>query len=255
MKISGNTVLITGGGSGIGLALAEAFYRQQNTVIILGRNKDKLAQAKRLHPELHTLQVDIANEQERYALAKTLEKDFPQLNMLINNAGAAYFGDVQQANELFKNARVEIETNYLAPLHLSLLLLPQLQLQQSSAIINITTAGVYLPLTVMPGYSASKAALSSITHVLRQQLANTPIRIFEVLPPAVDTELVSRFKVQKLQPGLLAKKILSGIEKDRYDMPIGSARLLRLLGKLAPHFFERLFHRQMGTMLSKQTDE
>ncbi len=251
MKTTGNTVLITGGSSGIGLALASAFCREKNTVIILGRNQEKLAQAKQLYPELHTLQADISKEQERLKLVETLQTTFPELNVLVNNAGVASFGDIQQPDDFFHNARIEIETNYLAPLHLGLLLLPQLLQRQSPAIVNITTASVYLPLTVMPGYSASKAALSNITHVLRQQLADTPIRVFEILPPAVDTKLVSRFKVQKLQPTQLAQKILAGIEKDRYDMPIGSARVIRLLGKIAPHFFERLFHRQMITMLNK----
>ncbi|OUS15970.1 hypothetical protein A9Q88_09515 [Gammaproteobacteria bacterium 50_400_T64] len=249
MDINGNTVLITGGSSGIGLALAEAFCREHNTVIILGRDQEKLAQAKQRLPQLHTLQVDIANESERKQLVEKIQTEFPALNLLVNNAGIAYFGDIQRPDELFKNACLEIETNYLAPLHLSLLLLPQLQQCQAPAIVNITTAGVYIPLTVMPGYSASKAAFSHMTQVLRQQLANTPIRVFEVLPPAVDTELVSRFKIQKLQPKRLAKKILVGIEKDHYDMPIGSARVLRLLGKLAPHFFTRLSHRHMTKML------
>lgn len=253
MEITGNTILITGGASGIGLALAGAFYHEQNTVIILGRRQDKLARAKKLYPGLHTLQVDITSEQERYELVETLATEFPTLNLLVNNAGVAYFGDVLQSAELFKNARIEIDTNYLAPLHLSLLLLPQLQQQQSPAIVNITTAGVYLPLTVMPGYSASKAAFSSITHVLRQQLANTQLHVFEVLPPAVDTELVSRFKVQKLQPDLLAKQILSGIKKNHYDMPLSSARALKWLAKLAPAFFEGLLHRQMTKMLNKSS--
>jgi uncharacterized oxidoreductase len=251
MKTTGNTVLITGGASGIGLALAGAFYREQNTVIILGRNKDRLAQAKRLYPELNTLQIDITCEQERHQLVATLQTEFPTLNILVNNAGVAYFGDVQQGPELFKNACLEIETNYLAPLHLSLLLLPRLQSQHSPAIINLTTAGVYLPLTVMPGYNASKAALSSFTHILRQQLADTPLRVFEVLPPAVDTDMVSRFEMQKLQPELLARKILIGLKNDRYDMPIGSAKGLKWLAKLAPVFFERLLHRQMTKMLNK----
>ncbi len=251
MKTTGNTVLITGGASGIGLALAGAFYREQNTVIILGRNQGRLEQAKRLYPGLHTLQVDIACKQERYQLLETLQTEFPDLNILVNNAGIAHFGDVQQDPELFKNACVEIETNYLAPLHLSLLLLPHLMQQHSPAIVNITTAGVYIPLSVMPGYSASKAALSSFTHALQQQLAETPLRVFEVLPPAVDTDLVSRFKMQKLQPELLAKKILTGLKNDRYDMPIGSTKVLKWLAKLAPVFFERLFHRQMTKMLNK----
>jgi|AZII01.1.fsa_nt_gi uncharacterized oxidoreductase len=250
MKISGNTVLITGGASGIGLALAGAFYREKNTVIILGRSQDKLAQAQKRYPGLHTLQVDITSEQQRLELAETLTTEFPGLNLLVNNAGVAYFGDAQQPTELFKHACIEIDTNYLAPLHLSLLLLPQLRQQPSPAIVNITTAGVYLPLTIMPGYSASKAAFSSITHVLRQQLANTPLKVFEVLPPAVDTQLVSRFKVQKLQPDLLAQKIVSGIKKNHYDMPLGSARALKWLARLAPTFCEGILHRQMTKMLN-----
>lgn len=250
MNISGNTVLITGGASGIGLALAGAFYRKKNAVIIVGRNQQKLDQAKQQYPDIDTLQVDLANEQARHKLADTLQSEFPALNILVNNAGVAYFGNVQESPDLFNNARLEIETNYLAPLHLSLLLMPQLQRHRSAGVINITTAGVYIPLTVMPGYSASKAALSTFTHILRQQLAETNVRVFEVLPPAVDTNMVSAFDVHKMPPDLLAKKILAGIEKDRYEIPIGSASALRWLAKIAPNLFERLFHRQMMKTLS-----
>jgi uncharacterized oxidoreductase len=252
MNITGNTVLITGGASGIGLALTGAFYREKNAVIVVGRNRQKLDEVKQQYPDIDTLQVDISNKQARLELAITLQSEFPALNMLVNNAGVAHFNNVQESPEFFNNASAEIETNYLAPLHLSLLLLPQLQRHQPAAVVNITSAGVYLPLTVMPGYSASKAALSTFTHVLRQQLADTNVRIFEVLPPAVDTELVTRFDVSKMQPDLLANKILSGIKKDLYEMPIGSARALKWLAKIAPGFFEGLFHQQMTKMLKKQ---
>lgn len=244
MNISGNTVLITGGGSGIGLALAAAFCAHQNTVIIVGRDQAKLDAAKRLHPSLHIIQADISSEEDRQHLANIVQERFPQLNILINNAGTAFFAELHTDPGSFDKARQEIEINYLAPVRLVQLFLSLLQRQPTAAVINITTIGVYLPLAVMPGYSASKAALHSFTQSLRLQLEGAPVKVFEILPPPVDTELVSGFHMRKMNPARLAQKILHGLRSDRYEMTIGVARVLYWMTRLAPRYLLRLSHKQ-----------
>jgi short-subunit dehydrogenase involved in D-alanine esterification of teichoic acids len=145
----------------------------------------------------------------------------------------------------YEKARQEVETNYLAPVCLIQLLIDLLRQQPSSAIVNITTIGAYLPLTLMPGYSASKAALSSFTCSLRLQLAGTPIKVFEVLPPPVDTDLVRAFHMHKMPPEQLARKVLQGLRKDRHEMSIGTARVLRWMARLAPRLSEDMAHKQL----------
>ena len=243
MDITGNTVLITGGGSGIGLALARAFHAQQNSVIIVGRDPQKLAEARRQCPGLHTIQADITKEDDRLRLVADIREHFPALNILVNNAGVAFISDLATDPEAFDKFRLEAETNYLAPVRLTQLLLGLLQRHASAAVINITTIGAYLPVTIMPGYSASKAALSSFTRSLRLQLAATPVKVFEILPPPVDTELVAVFHMDKLQPEQLAARVLQGLKKDREMMPIGTARVLLWMARLAPRFFEGQSHK------------
>lgn len=253
MNTSGNTVLITGGGSGIGFALTEAFSAEQNTVIIVGRNAERLEAARAKLPTLHTLQADITSEPDRQRLVATLLDRFPRLNILVNNAAAAFFSNVQTDQAAYDKARLEIETNYLAPLRLIQLLLGQLQQHPSAAIINMTTVGVYLPMAVMPGYSASKAALHSYTQSLRRQLAGSTVKVFEVLAPAVDTELVSTFQMKKMAPDKLAAKVLEGLCDDRLEMAIGSAGVLRWLARLLPRTAERKAYEQVAKALEHST--
>ncbi|MGA8146832.1 MAG: SDR family NAD(P)-dependent oxidoreductase [Gallionellaceae bacterium] len=242
--MTGNTILITGGASGIGLALAELFCNEQNTVIIVGRDEQKLIKARMKYPGLNIVQADITNEQDRQRLVADVEQRFPGLNVLVNNAGAAFISDPQTPDS-YEKICVEIDTNYLAPVRLIQLFLGLLRQQPSASVINITTAGVFLPLSMMAGYSASKAALHSFTSSLRLLLADTSIKIFEVLPPPVDTEMVSMFSMRKMSPELLAAKILHGLRKDRLDMPIGTARALRWMARLAPRFAAAMSHKQM----------
>lgn len=245
MKISGNTILITGGGSGIGLALARAFNREQNTVIIVGRDMKKLTEASRHCPGLHIIKADITLESDRQRVLAEVRKDFSELNVLVNNAGLAFFGDLQPGSDAYENFRQEIETNYLAPVRLIELFTGMLQQQPSAAVINVTTIAVYLPLAIMPGYSASKAALHSFTCSLRRQLANTTIKVFEILPPSVDTEMVRDFHMDKMHPDKLAEKVLTGLRKNHYEMPIAEAGILRLMARLFPGFTAGISHRQL----------
>ncbi|HZI88820.1 MAG TPA: SDR family NAD(P)-dependent oxidoreductase [Candidatus Polarisedimenticolia bacterium] len=188
MQIASNTVLITGGASGIGFELARRFLQEGSTVIVCGRRKDRLEAASKAHPTLNTMVVDLSKERQRARLADWAMSEFPRLNVLVNNAG------IQRRTRLLDEKRwapthEELAINLEAPIHLTTLLLPHLVKQERPAILNVTSGLAFAPMSSVPIYSATKAALHSFTLSLRHQLADTPAQVIEIIPPAVNTDL------------------------------------------------------------------
>ncbi|GGG40839.1 SDR family oxidoreductase [Hymenobacter glacieicola] len=188
MNLAGNTVLITGGASGIGLALVERFQRAGSTVLAVGRREDKLQQARQHLPGLLTRVCDVAEAAERVALVEWISRELPGLNVLVNNAGIQRRFQLTEEED-WETRRQELVINVEAPIHLTTLLLPQLRQQPRPAIINVTSGLAFAPMAQAPIYSATKAALHSFTLSLRHQLATTPIQVLEIVPPAVNTDL------------------------------------------------------------------
>ena len=188
MQLSSNTVLITGGASGIGFALAERLLKAGSEVTICGRREDKLREAKEKYPNLHIRLCDVANEFNRSSLFNWVTGEFPGINVLVNNAGIQRRLRLAQKEE-WEETRQELAINLEAPIHLSLLFIPHFQKHKYSAIINITSGLAFAPLMIAPVYSATKAALHSFTLSLRHQLSKTPIEVIEIIPPAVNTDL------------------------------------------------------------------
>lgn len=188
MQQQGNTVLVTGGASGIGLALAQRLARAGNEVIVCGRREDALAEAKAQVPALHTRVCDVSRAPEREALFERLTREFPRLNVVVNNAGIQRRTQLAQP-EAWEQTRAEIATNLEAPIHLCRLFLPHLLAQPSASIINVTSGLAFAPLAGVPVYCATKAALRSFTLSLRQQLKETAVEVIEIIPPAVNTDL------------------------------------------------------------------
>ncbi|EOS53574.1 SDR family oxidoreductase [Paenibacillus barengoltzii] len=191
MKLSGNTILITGGGSGIGLAFAERFVQSGNTVIVIGRRESVLEQARKQVPGLITRVCDLAQESDRVALFDWVTTNYPDVNVLINNAGIQLRYNVLKADarDNWLEYSKEITTNLDAPIHLSLLFAPYFATKESAAIVNITSGLAYTPFAIAPVYSATKAALHSFTMSLRHQLSATSVEVIEIAPPAVNTDL------------------------------------------------------------------
>jgi len=189
MNLSNNTVLITGGASGIGLSLASHFVQSDSTVIICGRDKHKLEEAKVKHPQITTYVCDVANSGERISMFEWMSHEFPKLNILVNNAGIQRRGLQLAQEQSWETLREEIAINLEAPIHLSMLFIPQLATQENPAIVNVTSVLAFVPLAIAPIYSATKAALHSFTLSLRQQLIDSPIAVIEIIPPAVNTDL------------------------------------------------------------------
>ena len=183
MKDSQNTILITGGSAGIGLALAARFLRNGNEVIICGRRREKLEKSKNQYPRLHIYQCDVSLEQDRRALFEKVTRDFPKLNVLINNAGIASPLQLDLPAQ-WKETQKLIETNFQAPIHLTQLFAKHLS-AQDNPVVMITTSGLaHAPRAQFPVYSATKAALHSITLSMRHQFKSINIEVIEICPPA-----------------------------------------------------------------------
>jgi uncharacterized oxidoreductase len=194
MNATGNTILITGGGSGIGRGLAEAFHKQGNQVIIAGRRQSVLDETVAANPGMKSLALNIEDPAAIQAFAAKVAADFPSLNVLINNAGImknenlAADSPEDLANAL-STAESIITTNLLGPLRLTVALLPTLKKQPKATIVTVTSGLAFLPLAATPTYCATKAAIHSWTQSLRYQLRDTNIEVLELVPPYVQTEL------------------------------------------------------------------
>jgi len=189
MKMSGNTVLVTGGGSGIGLALATRWLTAGSRVIVCGRDAGKLAAAAAAHPGLETIRADIASADGREALVAAVLKVAPDLDVLVNNAGIQRRGSFMTDAAPWTDRASELAVNLEAPLHLIALLSAHLTARGYAAIVNVSSGLAFLPVRFAPVYAATKAALHSFTVALRAELRATPVAVIEIIPPAVDTNL------------------------------------------------------------------
>ncbi|GAA4830896.1 SDR family oxidoreductase [Paenibacillus vulneris] len=226
MKLSGNTILITGGSTGIGLAFAERFIKAGNRVIVCGRREQVLQKAKEQFPSLITRVIDLDIESERSALFDWVTANYPEVNVLVNNAGIQ-----QRFNVLKADARnnwsyfsKEITTNLEAPFHLSMLFAPFLAAKEEAAIINVTSGLAFTPFAIAPIYSATKAALHSFTMSLRHQLSDTSVEVIEVAPPAVNTELGGAGLHTQGEPlDAFADGIFKGLEEGKKEIGYGTS--------------------------------
>jgi len=233
MKISGNTILITGGATGIGFSLAEAFVKAGNVVIICGRREQKLEEAKAKFPQIHTKVCDVSKEKERQLLYKWVSSNFKNINVLVNNAGIQRMIDFKKGTQDLFNDEDEIEINLRAYIYLSAYFIPLLLKRKEAAIINISSGLAYMPLAVVPVYCATKAAIHSFSISLRHQLKDSSIKVFEIMPPIVDTELDRGAREEREQeyrgiaPFEVAKVTLNALENNEYEVAIGMAQYLR----------------------------
>jgi uncharacterized oxidoreductase len=189
MKTTGNTILITGGGSGIGRALAASFHALGNHVIIAGRRQAVLDEVTRAHPGMASLALDIEDAAAIRAFATTLTARHPALNVVLHSAGIMRLEDLHAAPESLADAEATVTTNLLGPIRLTAALLPHLKRQPAATIINVTSGLAFIPLAGFPTYCATKAALHSYTESLRYQLKDTTVEVLELAPPYVQTEL------------------------------------------------------------------
>lgn len=188
MKMSGNTILITGGGSGIGRGLAEAFHREGNQVIIAGRRREALADTLAANPGMKSAQLDVRRAESIRSFAQQITRDYPALNVVIHNAGIMRPEDLKQGK--VDDAEAIVATNLLGPIRLSAALMPHMLKQKNAAIVTVSSGLAFVPMATTPTYCATKAAIHSYTQSLRYQLRDTHVQVIEIAPPYVQTELM-----------------------------------------------------------------
>jgi uncharacterized oxidoreductase len=235
MKRSGNTVLVTGGSAGIGLALAEIFLNEGNEVIICGRTQATLDGVKKRLPRINIIVADVSSLVGREILATEIEHRFPKLNVLVNNAGIYSATDFMEPNYIL-NLEAEIATNLVAPIALIHQLLNVLGKQSDATIINVTTGYVFIPSAQASSYSATKSGLRALTQGLRFKLRKSSIKVIEVIPPTVDTQMNSDKKISKMAPALFAQKVFKGLVNGQDEIVIGVSRVGKFMSRIAPKF-------------------
>lgn len=242
MDLKNNTILITGGSSGVGLELARQLTKKQNTVLICGRTLNKLERAKEEIPSLHYLQCDISKQEECEKLRNWVQTDHPKCKILINNAAIVTRKNFYEDDEAIQHAESEIATNLMAPIRLSKLFHPVLQPNKQAAIINITTGLAFVPRATYPFYCATKAALHSFTQVLRSQSEGRNINITEVMFPVVDTPWHNGNPPKiAITPEEAVSEMISYLEKGKEEIHVGKVKLLHVLSRIAPNFaFKKL---------------
>ncbi|MFC4210765.1 SDR family oxidoreductase [Pedobacter lithocola] len=236
MKISKNTVLIIGGTAGIGLEIVKQLTALDNHVIVTGRNVARLDSALAGIKNVTAIPFDVSKANEVSNLIERIEKNFPKLNIVINNAGRAILFDLADNNQdAFANAEDEMLTNYLSIIRINQKLLPILKEQAESAIVNVSSVVAYVPGITLPTYAASKAALHSYTTSLRLSLKDTSVKVFELMPPLVDTEFSKEIGGHNgIKPAVVADEFIAALAKDEFEIRVGDTAKIYELFRQSP---------------------
>jgi uncharacterized oxidoreductase len=258
MDISDNTILITGGTSGIGFELATQLLALGNTVIITGRSPSNLEATGKKLSGIHTIQSDVTDPTAIASLYQQVVKDFPRLNVLVNNAGIMRKINLQTFGTDLQDITREIESNLNGSIRMVMQFLPHLKMQKRSAIVNVSTGLAFVPLAISPIYCAAKAAIHSFTQSLRIQLKNTNIAVFELAPPLTETPLfkddfsAEDFEgVKAMDVKTLVRHAINGIEKDHLEIRPGLSNMLKIMNRVAPDFILKQLNKSADRMLSQ----
>jgi uncharacterized oxidoreductase len=241
MKLQKRTVLITGGTSGIGLELAKQLLERGNTVIVTGRDQDKLDAVGRTLPGVHAVKSDVSDPGAIALLYEGVLTQFPALDTLFNNAGIMRNLNLNQDRDL-KDVTREIEINLIGPVRMVQQFLPHLKTRTDALIVNVSSGLAFIPFPASPVYCATKAAIHSYTQSLRVQLDGTGVTVIELAPPAVETpllrgEFAEEMKGQKgMDVKVLAARAIAGIESGNLEIRPGLSNVLKAMSRIAPQF-------------------
>jgi len=245
MNISENTILITGGTSGIGFEMAKQLLALGNTVLITGRSEEKLAAAKAELGDVSALLCDASNPDDIQRLYAQVVQDFPKLNMLINNAGIMRKINLQDHDYNAQSLTQEIDTNIKGPIWMCDAFLPLLKKNAGAAIVNVSSGLAFVPLPIAPVYCATKAALHFYSLSLREQLRNTDIKVFELAPPATKTTLLDTFDAAEMKgtsfmttPDLV-NSFIQGLRCNKFEICPGQSAQLRFMSRFFPKFIRK----------------
>lgn len=226
MKTTGNTVFISGGSAGIGLAIAKKLNGAGNKIIINGRNEERLQIALKQLDNAVGIQGDLSIEADRIRIAKQLKENYPEVNIIINNAGAAFSYLLNETLNAHEKAAIEMNTNYLSVIHFTELLLPHLLQKTAAAVVNVSSIAVFGSHKLVPTYGATKAALHSYTVALRYTYEEEKnLQIYEVYPPLVNTAFSAEIGgANGIPPEEVADELLLALEKNQFDVPVGDSK-------------------------------
>lgn len=250
MIYNNQKVLITGGSSGIGLALAKKFMDNNNTVIITGRNLSKLENVQKEFPNIHIFQSDVSDDAEVRILADDIQEKFDGIDILINNAGVMNLADAgNESNDLQKQMQ-EIDINYNSPIRLLHYFLPLLKKSKNAVLVNVSSGLAYVPFAQAPVYSGTKSALHFWTLGIRPQLKPHKIKVVELLPPVVDTPLAHGADIAEddnlkpMPPEKLADIFWKDFINGKEEITPGISKQLKLMSRLAPKFIFKQLNKQ-----------
>lgn len=232
MKTTGNTVFISGGSAGIGLAIAKKLSAAGNKIIINGRDKTRLQNALKELDHAVAIQGDLSVAADRIRIVEDLKANHPEVNIIINNAGAAFMNDLSDSNNnAAEKAYKEMNTNYISVIDFTALVLPLLLQQNVAAIVNVSSIAVFRSSKYLPTYSASKAALHSYTQGLRDTFSeNDNLNVYELYPPLVNTEFSAEIGgANGIPASEVADELFAALEKNQFEIPVGDTKKIHEL--------------------------
>jgi uncharacterized oxidoreductase len=241
MRLTGRTILITGGSAGIGLAFAVKFLELGNEVIVTGRRQAVLDAVKAQHPKLHTIQSDSADPAQIAALAARLKSDFPKLDVLMNNAGVGVAKNLKTTVGDLTGLMTEMEINVGGVIRTTSALIDILTANRGT-VINVSSLLAFVPVPAMPIYSASKAAVHSYTQSLRFQLEDSGVGVIELMPPAVRTDMTDEFDeagISTISTDELVKQAFAALRAGKTEIRPGQSNQAAFMRRLAPNFINR----------------
>jgi len=242
MNLSGNTILITGGSSGIGFEMAKELVKTNNKVIITGRNVERLESVKAKLDGVVAIKSDVSQAGDIQKLYNQIEKDFPELNVLINNAGIMSTINLQDHQLSADELTRELDINLKGTILMNDAFLPLLKRNKNAAIVTVSSGLAFVPLPISPVYCASKAGLHSYTQSLREQLRNIDVKVFELAPPATETELLADFNeedmkgISTMTVEAMVADFLKGFSKNKFEICPGQASQMKFMSRYFPAF-------------------
>lgn len=236
-----NVIFITGGTSGIGLSLAKELALK-NTVIICGRNEDKLKKINNEFPQINTIKCDITKDDDLLYTYNYIKTKFPKLNILVNNAGVQYSYDFLNDDNVFEKAKLELEINLLAPINITKLFLKLLMKNNPSVIVNVISPLSLVAKKNFPTYCASKAGLYLFSQSLSCYFHKTALKVVTVMPPLVDTHMAVGIDRKKMDPDRFAKKLIKCLATGKTEINIGKSKLIPLF-RIFPNLTKKILNR------------
>ncbi len=238
MRLNKNKIIITGGTAGIGKALTEKFLELDNQIIVVGRNEKRLNELSKSDKRVTPFKCDITKQDELDELTIFIEQQHRDLNILINNAGIQHNYHFSDESQLLYKIEHEINTNFLAPLRLIALMLPTLNVNDNSAIVNVSSGLGLVPKMQAPVYCGTKAGIHIFSKSLRYQLEK--VKVFEIIPALVNTEMTAGRGKGKISPQRLIDEFIRAFEKNIYEVSIGKVKLLKFINRISPRLADKI---------------